>query len=236
MSINRTKSRQINHSVLLQNRLTNFTNPPMRTGDLYVEKDETVGGDLDVSGNLTVGRDLNANNFYARGNYYLDNYILIPPGTVIQSAAINEPEGWFTCDGRVLNRLVYTDLFNALGYTYSTLYGGSDLSFNIPDMRGRVAVGMGAGSGLTNRNLGDKGGEENHTLSVNEMPSHSHSLTRRSNPDTGTFDTLDGRQDESSAATTDRADLGPFNTNSTGGSNAHNNMQPFLALRSLIKY
>lgn len=236
MSVARTKSRQINNSVLLQNRLTNFTNPPMRTGDLYVEKNETVAGDLDVSGNLTVGRDLRATNFYASGNYYLNTYILIPPGTIIQSAAINEPDGWFDCNGRVLNRLTYTNLFNAIGYTYSTIYGGTDLSFNIPDTRGRVSVGLGSGSGLTTRALGSTGGEETHTLTENEMPRHSHSLTRRANNDAGAFDTGDTHQDESSAATTDRADLGPFNTNNTGGSLPHNNMQPFIALRNLIKY
>jgi microcystin-dependent protein len=68
------------------------------------------------------------------------------------------------------------------------------------------------------------------------MPSHSHSLTRRSNPDDGSYDTGNLHQDESSAATTDRADLGLFNTNNTGSGDAHNNMQPFLVLRYFIKY
>lgn len=153
MSIIRAKHRQANQSVLLQNRLTTFTNPPMRIGDLYIEKNETIGG------NLTVGRELRSSSFYATGNYYLDDYVLIPAGTVIQSAAINEPAGWFECDGRVLNRQIYTDLFDAIGYTYSSLYGNDDLSFNIPDTRGRVTVGLGNGAGLTARNLGDKGGE-----------------------------------------------------------------------------
>jgi microcystin-dependent protein len=236
MSIIRTKHRQINHNVLLQNRLSKFTNLPMHTGDLYVEKNETVAGDLSVSGNLTIGHDLYANRFYATDNYYLNDYILIPPGTVIQSAAINEPAGWFECDGRELNRLVYTELFNAIGHTYSKIYGNTDLSFNIPDTRGRVAVGMGTGSGLTNRILGDTGGEESHTLSVNEIPSHRHSLTRRRNEDAGACDPNDLNIGESSAATTDRQTMGPFNTNSTGGSMSHNNMQPFIIFRNLIKY
>jgi len=232
MSLIRLKNRQANNSVFLQNRLATFTSPPMHNGDLYVEKNETVGGNLDVSGNLTIGGDLKAKNFYATGNYYLDNYILIPPGTVMQSAAINAPDGWFECDGRLLNKNDYSDLFGSIGYTY----GGSGNNFNIPDIRGRVPVGAGSGSGLTARNLGSTGGEEQHTLTVSEMPTHTHSLTRKSNPDAGAFDTGNINQDESSAATTDRADLGPFNTNSAGGSSAHNNMQPFVALRYIIKY
>jgi microcystin-dependent protein len=204
----------------------------MRTGDLYVERNETVGGNLDVSGNLTIGGDLRARNFYATGNYYLDNYVLIPPGTVIQSAAVNEPAGWFDCDGRRLNTIEYSDLFAAIGYTF----GGADTSFNIPDARGRVAVGLGSGVGLTTRTLGSKSGEEAHTLLVGEIPEHSHSLTRRSNPDDGAYDTSNGHENESSASTTDRADLGPFSTNNTGGGGSHNNMQPFITLRSLIKY
>uniref|UniRef100_A0A6C0JGK4 Phage tail collar domain-containing protein n=1 Tax=viral metagenome TaxID=1070528 RepID=A0A6C0JGK4_9ZZZZ len=232
MSINRTKSRVANKDVMFQNRLTNFTSPPIHNGDLYVERNELIGGNLDVSGNLTVRKDIRAKNFYASGNYYLDDYVLIPAGTVIQSAAINEPEGWFECDGRSLNTTVYSDLFSAIGYTY----GGSNGTFKIPDTRGRVCIGAGQGDGLTNHNLSSTGGEEAHTLSVNEIPSHSHSLIRRANPDDGAYDTNSGRQDESSAATTDRADLGPFNTSYTGGGAAHNIMQPFIALRHLIKY
>ena len=89
---------------------------------------------------------------------------------------------------------------------------------------------------LSSRNLGDKNGEETHTLTVNEMPQHSHSLTRRSNFQDTAFDPLDAHKDESSAVTTDRTILGQFNTNTAGGSAAHNNMQPFIVLRTLIKY
>ena len=76
MSHTRIKSRTTNNNVYLQNRLTTFLNPPMKIGDLYVEKNETVGGDLDVSGNLTVHHDIISNNFYATGNFYLDNFVL----------------------------------------------------------------------------------------------------------------------------------------------------------------
>ena len=232
MSIARTKSRTTNHNVFLQNRLTTFTNPPIHTGDLYIEKDENVSGNLDVSGNITVHHNLTAHNFYSTGNYYLNNYVLIPAGTVIQSAAINAPNGWFECDGRLLNTLSYMDLFQAIGYTY----GGSDASFNIPDIRGRVPVGAGTGSNLTGRALASMGGEERHTLSVNEMPSHTHGLTRRSNPDDGAYDKDNVFENESSAATTDRGISGTISTFSAGSDASHNIMQPFIVLRYLIKY
>lgn len=227
MSYYRAKSRAVNNRVLLQNRLTNFTNPPMRIGDLYVERDEVVERDLYVRGNVTIDHDLRADNFYASGNYYLDNYILIPYGTIIQSAAVNIPDGWFNCDGSILLRTQYPDLFNAIGYTYSTTFGGSDLSFNIPDLQGRVAVGSGSGSGLTTRNLGNKGGAETHTLTINEMPAHTHSYVNNVNDQT--VAALPG---ETAA---DQVDISQT-TGSTGGSQAHNNMQPFIVLRYLIKY
>jgi microcystin-dependent protein len=241
MSIPRVKSRQINHSVFLQNRLSKFTAPPMLTGDCIVEKNEFIGGNLNVNGNLTVDKnlmvngDLSARNFYASGNYYLDNYVLIPPGTIIQSAATNEPAGWLNCDGRELNRDQYYDLFTAIGLTY-TIPSENDTSFNIPDCRGRVNIGSGTGSGLSTRLLGATGGEENHTLTIQEMPSHSHELDRRLNPENTACDPNDAHANNPSACTTDRETNIIFNTYPKGNGAEHNNMQPFIVLRNLIKY
>lgn len=226
----RAKSRSINNALFINNRLAKFVKPPTTTLDLNVENDETV------QNNLYIGNDLSSKNFYASGNYYLNNYILIPYGTIIQSAAISVPNGWLNCDGAIILRTTYTNLFNVIGYTYSTMFSGTDLSFNVPDLQGRVAVGSGAGQGLTSRTLGDKGGEETHTLTVAEMPSHSHSITRRSNPDAGAYDTNGVNAQESSAATTDRATSGSFNTSSVGSGQAHNVMQPYIVLRYFIKY
>lgn len=228
MSFRRTQSRAINHHVFLDNRLTNFVGEHVHYGDLIIERD------LLVNGNLTVKHDIRARSFYATGNYYLDNYILVPAGTIVQSAAIVVPDGWLNCNGSLLNKLQYIDLFGAIGNTYGGLI--TDLSFNLPDLRGRVGIGAGQGTDLSNRVFATSGGEETHALTIDEMPSHSHTLTRKSNLDAGAYDTGDVNQDESSAATTDRAVLGPFNTSSVGSGNAHNNMQPFLVIRYLIKY
>ena len=190
----RAQRRQVNRSVMYNVRLADFTNPPIRTGNL-------------------------------------DNYGFIPSGTIIQSAAVEEPDGWYDCDGRTLPIRCHEDLFKAIGYTY----GGSGTSFNIPDMRGRVSIGLGDGPGaaLTPRSLGATGGAETHTLILNEMPIHNHDgFTGESASASGTTGEGAG-----TFGTSDVADSGSHRHTipPAGGNGAHNNMQPFLVLRYLIK-
>lgn len=245
MSYYRAKNRSINKNVLFDNRTTRFLSPPIHTGDLYVDRNETVGGDMDICGNLTVGQDLRARSYYANGgNFYLDNYLLIPYGTIIQSAAINVPDGWLDCNGSLKLRTQYVNLYNAIGYTYSGgVYSGSDLSFNVPDIRGRVAVGSGTGSGLTARTLGATGGAETHTLTVGEMPSHDHTSNANGGGSPGALGLI-----SITGSNTQNAEVNGGNEpdlyanpvaldiNNTGGGSAHNNMQPYIVFRYLIKY
>ena len=234
MSFRRTQSRAINHHVFLDNRLTNFVGEHVHYGDLIIERD------LLVNGNLTVKHDIRARSFYATGNYYLDNYILVPAGTIVQSAAINVPDGWLNCNGSLLNKIAYVDLFGAIGNAYGGLI--TDLSFNLPDLRGRVGIGAGQGTDLSNRVFATSGGEETHALTIDEMPTHNHGVT-----DPGHSHSIPIRSEGF-------ADMGPdddvsqgtgYNTgsaltgitiNNAGNGNPHNNMQPFLVIRYLIKY
>ena len=227
MSFRRIQSQTNNRNVYLENRLNNFTKPPMHEGDLYVE------------------RDLHSTNFYATGNYYLDKFVLIPAGTIIMSAAVTEPGGWFDCNGRSLVKgeigSTYYDLFLAIGYTY----GGSGANFNVPDMRGRVGVGLGQGAGLSNRPLADISGAEMHMLTEEQMPTHSHTsnasggVNAQGDPQPGlahftgsnTLTALDTTNGEISNTTT-----AALTINNTGGGQSHNNMQPYVVLRYLIKY
>jgi microcystin-dependent protein len=241
MSYRRVQGREVNRIVMLDNRLSNLTNSHNYDGDLHIERNQTIGGNVDICGNLTIGGDLRARNYYASGNYYLNNYVLIPAGTIIQSAAINEPAGWLDCNGRTLLVAEYAYLFSAIGYTYSSgVYSGSDLSFNIPDMRGRIGIGSGTGSGLSARTLGVSGGAETHTLTVGEMPAHSHT-SNAIGGSTGLV-TSDSQNTASSGLDTTSNEPNLYERpvaltiNDTGSGSAHNNMQPYMVLRYLIKY
>jgi microcystin-dependent protein len=236
MSFRRIQSRAINHNVYLENRLSNFASPPVHTGDLIVERDETVNG------NLTVNNDLNSTNYYASGNFYLHNFVLIPAGTIIQFAGISVPGGWLNCDGTLISVVSYADLFDAIGYTY----GGSEEYFRVPDMRGRVGVGFGQGVDLTDRTLAATGGEETHVLTIPEMPTHNHDVTDPGHAhsyvnnvnDQGVQSALSNETaaDQVDISQTTGTSYTGIYTNNTGSSNAHNNMQPFLVVRYLIKY
>ena len=239
MSFRRTQSRAINHHVFLDNRLTNFVGEHVHFGDLIIERD------LLVNGNLTVKQDIRARSFYATGNFYLDNYILVPAGTIVQSAAINTPDGWLNCDGTLLNKIAYAELFFAIG----NVYGGasSDLSFNLPDMRGRVGIGAGEGADLSIRTMGQKSGTETHILTIEEMPVHNHGVTdpghahfyTNTSNDQDLFSGINNEtaadQQETTNQTTGTSTTG-ITINNAGSNNAHNNMQPFLVIRFLIKY
>ena len=83
------------------------------------------------------------------------------------------PRGWAECNGQLMAISQNTALFSLLGTTYG---GNGTTTFALPDMRGRVMVHTGMGPGLSNRDMGEVGGAEVHTLSVNELPAHDHAL------------------------------------------------------------
>lgn len=191
-----------------------------------------------------------------------------PVGSVISYAGTDIPKGWLECDGSSVSRVVYNPLFKSIGTTYGSV---DDEHFNLPDLRSRSIIGVGQGSGLSNRTLGQKGGAETHTLTVAEMPSHTHTGTTDNNGththstnDPGHSHTwLNGLEGDDSgtggsyqeytrapgsvtgviATSTTGITINSagdhnhtFTSNSTGGGNAHNNMEPFMALRYIIRF
>jgi microcystin-dependent protein len=88
------------------------------------------------------------------------------------------PRGWALCAGQALPIAQNQALFSLLGTTFG---GDGRTTFNLPDLRGRLALGFGQGSGLSPYNLGAVGGEEAHQLLSSEVPSHAHTLNATNN-------------------------------------------------------
>lgn len=84
------------------------------------------------------------------------------PGDIKLSAAQTPQTGWLRCDGSAISRTTFAALFSAISTAFGT--GDGTTTFNLPDYRGRVPVGSGAGPGLTTRAAGATGGEETHAL------------------------------------------------------------------------
>ena len=93
-------------------------------------------------------------------------------GQIMMFAGSFAPVNWALCNGQILAISQHTALFSILGTTYG---GDGRTTFALPDLRGRVPMGSGDGIGLSPRVTGQRYGSENVTLSVAQMPAHSHS-------------------------------------------------------------
>ena len=141
------------------------------------------------------------------------------------------PRGWAMCNGQLLPINQNQALFSLLGTTYG---GDGRVNFALPDLRGRVPVHE--GTGFT---LGQAGGEQAHTLTLSEMPLHAHfanatTATATTNtPANNLLLATSSPQSLYTAATNFQA-MDPTSLSNVGGSQAHINMQPFLALNFCI--
>ncbi|WP_239649642.1 phage tail protein [Methylocucumis oryzae] len=89
------------------------------------------------------------------------------------------PRGWQLCAGQILSIAQNTALFSILGTTYG---GNGTTTFALPDLRGRVAIGVGQGPGLSYYNIGEMAGTENVTLLTTQMPQHNHLMLASNQP------------------------------------------------------
>lgn len=145
------------------------------------------------------------------------------------------PRGWALCDGQILPINQNQSLYSLLGTTYG---GDGRTSFALPDLRGRTPLHRTTSStpGIGDHKLGQRGGEETHTLSVGEMPQHTHGA-RAANLEAVTTDpggsvlaNAPGMYGPASTTIMMR----PNNLTTSGNNNAHDNMQPSLAVNFCI--
>ena len=153
-----------------------------------------------------------------------------PAGVISQYAGTAVPTGWLLCDGTAYPTASYPALYTAIGNTY----GGDSTNFNVPNLMQKFPVGAQAVvSNGYNYALGQSGGEQVHTLTVNEMPSHNHTITTTGSL-IGTTSALSSGFEEVFVAP--RSTVVVPATDLTGGGQAHNNVPLYLALNFIIKY
>jgi microcystin-dependent protein/cytoskeletal protein CcmA (bactofilin family) len=185
------------------------------SGNTILQGSTTILSSLNVSGNtilrgsITMDSNLSVNKLFEYG------FALIPSGVIVMWTGSIAPSGWALCDGG----------------TYAKL----DSSGNIttPDLRGRFVLGLGQGSGLTNRTINQIGGAETHTLTTSEIPSHNHTF----NYDVPLVQNINmfGYGAVNMPMNTGGIETKSGTTNNTGSGSAHNNMPPFYVLAYIMK-
>lgn len=163
------------------------------------------------------------------------------------------PRGWAFCDGQLLAISSHTALFSLIGTTYG---GDGRTSTGLPELRGRAPIQQGTGPGLSTHRLGTRGGNETHTLTTLEMPSHTHLTTvnlnaqlhaergpANSNDPEGNmiashasnaFKPYNANEDKLMAIQSIRDNGSTVVVGNTGGGQAHSILQPYLAVNFII--
>ncbi len=155
-------------------------------------------------------------------------------GEIRMFAGTFAPAGWAFCDGQLLSISQNDVLFSLIG----TTYGGDGINtFALPDLRGRIPLHMGQGTGLSNRILGEQGGVEQVTLTTQQIPAHAHvpqaqsGTGNQSSPQNNVWAASSLNQFTSLAAnvTMNVSDVLP-----DGGSQPHDNLMPYLCVNFII--
>lgn len=155
------------------------------------------------------------------------------------------PNTWAFCQGQIISIATNTALFSILGTTYG---GNGTTNFALPDMRGRIARHVGQGPGLSNISLGEQSGTPTHTLIINEIPAHNHSMSIPAAATHGAYSDSPGNSNSpvgryhaivpgtNAYSTTADTQLAPYNITmgNTGGSQPFGTQQPYLALNFII--
>lgn len=150
----------------------------------------------------------------------------LPIGSIVAFASDTIPNGWLLCNGSVVSRTTYSELFNAIGLNYveDGVEWLDEERFPLPNAKGRALVGKDSTDTDFNK-LGKTSGEKTHTLTVDEMPSHKHSMN---------FGDSAGGDGSGFVYSSTSGNNNVFMLE-TGGGQAHNNLEPSLTLNYIIK-
>lgn len=178
-------------------------------------------------GNSNTGNDPTVDsgaNWIPYNQFFMAEYKRIAgtSGIISVSSGVNvflDDPRWLLCDGQAVDRTIFSVLFARIGVSFGN--GNGTTTFNLPDKSdGHVSVDVNGSlnDGSSNiRTLGQNGGEQSHTLTTAEMPSHTHSVPNTAATGVGEF----AENAPAGASQT-------INTGSAGSGNAHNNIQPTL--------
>src|SRR5574337_1225313 len=227
--------------VLLNNISPMDANQPNGLADGIIQVQTALGPGTDLVGALGNLSERLAVQMPADGR-------VIPPGTIVMTGRSSAPSGWLVCNGDAVGRTLYAGLFAAIGETFGV--GDGTTTFNLPDMRGRVAAGVSTGTGggasgtgaptggtaLAAVALAGWFGTNSVVLDASQIPAHTHPITdpghahgqngASGEPDQqrlqlGTLDTPGNSVDNTDSATT-----GITVNNNVGGGGSHTNLQP----------
>jgi len=167
-----------------------------------------------------------------------------PPGVVMEDAGVSPPDGWLACNGAAVSRNGYAALFARINTTYGS--GDGSTTFNLPDRQGRVGVGVNPSDAEFNT-LGEAGGEKTHLLTEAELAQHDHSMDHDHSM-TASYNLAATGSSGSSrptgfvfgssgsvVRTGTTGGSSTVNTGNAGTNQAHNNLQPYIAMNYIIK-
>jgi len=207
--------------------VTNLQNVHVSGGNLYYVNSGGVAVQI-TSGNNIIS------------NVVIPSSPLMPSGTVLDYCGLSVPVGFLAADGSAVSRTTYADLFTAISTSYGV--GDGSTTFNLPNFNGRTAIGNGtytdSVSGSVSRTVGQSIGAEKHVLTVNELATHTHVQNAHQHEFTNAYpgsSSFVGGYASTAVPGSQLTSATVATNQNTGLSQAHNNMQPSLVVRKIIK-